>query len=436
MLLQIGSGRFYVVKSVDSTTQITLTEAYEGATAGGNAYTLTPLGTLPAALSSRFYAVADNKLIVGSGNVLTFSNGVSPGNAGMPPAGQLRWQTFTPSDKWEVPDGVQLLGMAALRDEVLVFTTGGLYVLGNVGFDLTDAAGNLQQTLRRVTPDLILWGDAGIASWGNALIVPATDGVWLVDGAGQPRLLSRSVPARVRNHVSLANQPGLAAVYRGHYLMPVLSAANAWADFMVCRADRPINVRGEGDVYPWTWLSGAGAKTGALAIRRVTAARPQLLGAAVGGSGSRVLNLSSYFEPAAPFKNDHDGTTHEWLVTMRDIVPDRLNIEAFVRQLRVRYEMLDAGADNPTISAWYSRGVLVVGTLWGTAIWGTDTWADTDTDYVQLSGQAPEDDGRKPYPWTVRKRARFIRFRLRSTSPVARLTLRNVEIKARPSGRE
>jgi hypothetical protein len=88
--------------------------------------------------------------------------------------------------------------MAALGDDVLVFTTAGLYVLGNIAYDLTDAAGNLQQTLRRMTPDLILWGDAGIASWGNELIVPATDGVWLVGAGGQIRLLSHSFGGRVR----------------------------------------------------------------------------------------------------------------------------------------------------------------------------------------------------------------------------------------------
>jgi hypothetical protein len=436
MLLQVGgSGRYYVVKSIDSTTQITLTEAFEGTTAAGQAYVLSPMGTLPAAQQSRYYAVAGNKLVIGSGNVITFSNGISPGGTGLPPAGQLRWQTFTATDKWQLPDGAQVSGIAALGDDVLVFTTAGLYVLGNIAYDLTDAAGNLQQTLRRTTPDLILWGDAGIASWGNELIVPATDGVWLVAAGGQIKLLSHSFGGRVRDHVSQSRQPGQATVYRGHYLLPVLSAANAWADAMVCRADRPVRV-GQAEVYPWTWLTGSGAKSGALGVRRASGARPRLVGAVPGSTGSRVLDLSGFFEPAAPVKNDHDGTTHEWLVTTRDITPDRLNIEAYVRQLRARYELIDAGTDNPTISAWYSGGAVATTTSnWGMN-WGSN-WSELDgADFLQLSGQAPEDDGRKPYPWRVGRRVRFVRFRLRNLTPAARLTLRNMEVKSRPSGRE
>jgi hypothetical protein len=153
MLLQIGSERYYVVKSVDSTTQITLTEAYEGTTGAGKAYTLTPMGTLPLAQQADFYAAAGDRLIVGKGNQIAFSNTRSPGGTGLPPAGQLRWQTFSPSDFWQLPDGVQLLGIATLRDACSSSRRPASIVLGNIAYDLTDPLGNLQQSLQRVSPD-------------------------------------------------------------------------------------------------------------------------------------------------------------------------------------------------------------------------------------------------------------------------------------------
>lgn len=552
MLLQIGTERFYVIASVDSTTQITLTEAYEGSTAAGKAYTLYPLATLPAAQQSDVYAVAGDRLLVFSGRTITFSNGRSPGDAGTPPAGQLRWQTFTATDRWEIPDGVQLLGAATLHDNVLVFTTGGVYALTNLAYDLTDAAGNLQQSLQRINPDLILWGNAGIASWGNALVVPATDGVWLLDGQNEPQKVSNSIPGRYVGYVQAAHRPGGAVVVRSHYCVPVVSAANGAIDFLVCRLDRPVRTS-IGIVFPWSWMSGAAAAVGALAVRQVQASSPKLLGAGIGPSntlvaanltafrlntggsilssqdryyvvtaivggveqsrtaellspkrtvgfssstqvvnltwdavpgatsyrvyrgttpggenafftvtggitnftdtgaagtagtppssgtgGARILDLSGLFQPSAAVKNDHDGTSF-WLdITTRDFTPDRLNIEALVKQLRVRYELLDAATDGPTISAWYSLGRAVSGqALWGHAVWGTDTWGASETsEEVQLSGQAPASDGRAPYVWSVGQRTRFIRFRLRNTQPVARLALRTLELKTRPSGRQ
>jgi hypothetical protein len=69
--------------------------------------------------------------------------------------------------------------------------------------------------------------------------------------------------------------------------------------------------------------------------------------------------------------------------------------------------------------------------LWGTGVWGG---SDTATE-AQLAGVAPEDDGRRPYNWSVNKRGRFIRFRFRSSAPAAKLVIRNLELFTRVSGR-
>jgi hypothetical protein len=123
-------------------------------------------------------------------------------------------------------------------------------------------------------------------------------------------------------------------------------------------------------------------------------------------ASSRVLDCSAYFEPSAGVKQDHDSTNFEYDLTTRDYTPDRLNINALVRKLRLRYELIDAGTDDPTLNAWYSLGAATsTGAVWGTSLWGTGVWggADTATE-AQLAGVAPEDDGRHPYNWSVNKR--------------------------------
>jgi hypothetical protein len=124
--------------------------------------------------------------------------------------------------------------------------------------------------------------------------------------------------------------------------------------------------------------------------------------------GSRILDNSTFFEPGVAVKNDHDGSTHEWSVTLGAFIPSRMNIEDLVRSLRVRYELIDAASDDPKLSAWYSLGRPASASLWGSSLWGTATWSTAD----QI-GRA-----------------------FRSIGPSAALRLRTVEMKSRPSGKE
>jgi hypothetical protein len=167
--------------------------------------------------------------------------------------------------------------------------------------------------------------------------------------------------------------------------------------------------------------------------RRAVAVDRQRL---IGGSGCAWSNLSSYFEPAAAVKNDHDGTTPRVGSSRRATsIPDRLNIEAFVRQLRARYELLDAA---PTTRR-ARRGIAAACSLsgcFGAPTSGAPTRGPTPTPTTCTSSRAgPRGRRAQAVPVAVRKRTRFIRFRLRRRRR-RRLTLRNVEIKARPSGRE
>jgi hypothetical protein len=430
MFLQIGAERYYVIASVDSDTQVTLTEAYEGSTGGGKAYTLSALATAPR--TSDYYAVGFDRLISVENDEIHFSRGVSPGGTGFPPVGNSQWQTFDATDMHKIPGGVRGIGAYFLRDTLYAFTSGGVYAVSNMAYDLTDDAGNQQQTLTRVSPDLTLWANEGLASYGDSMIVPATDGVWLLGGPTLQKL-SLSIDARYISYVRAGHKPGLATVYRGHYLLPILTSGNGLVEVLVCRLDRPQRTS-IGVVFPWTWLTGSGANLVGYSVRN--SAVPKLLGAGLQAS-SRVLDCSAYFEPSAGVKQDHDSTNFEYDLTTRDYTPDRLNINALVRKLRLRYELIDAATDDPTLNAWYSLGAATsTGAVWGTSLWGTGVWggADTATE-AQLAGVAPEDDGRHPYNWSVNKRGRFIRFRFRSSAPAAKLVIRNLELFSRVSGR-
>jgi len=109
-----------------------------------------------------------------------------------------------------------------------------------------------------------------------------------------------------------------------------------------------------------------------------------------------------------------------------------------LRKVRARVELIDAATDNPTIQADYSTGGKVLGqATWNGFNWNSGTlWAaPDDTAWTSLNGSAPEDDGQHPYPWHVNKRLRFVRVRLRSSSPAARLTLRALELFYRVTGK-
>lgn len=438
MFLQVGgSGRYYVVKSITDTTHLELTEAYEGSTGAGNAYVLSPLATAPR--TSDFYVAGDDRLVSLEGDEIRFSRARSPGTAGLPPVGNSQWQTFDATDFHKLPGGVKTLGGYFIGPVLYVFTTGGVFAVENMAYDLTDADGNVQQRLTRVSPDLVLWANEGLASFGDAVIVPATDGVWLFR-AGALEKLSVSIDPRYLAYVRAGYKPGLASVYRNHYLLPILSPTNVPVETLTCRLDRPTDIRGIGRVYPWTWQDGAaGAGVTGYTVRIGATQRTPMLIAAGSAASARVLDCSGFFEPSAANKHDHDGSTHEFDLTMRDVQPGALNIEALVRKVRARYELVDAATDDPKLSLWYSVGVKQDAgsvALWGSALWGTDTWGQTDAiEDVQAAGQAPEDDGRHPFTWKINERTRRIRLRLRSSDPSAKLVLRNVEIKSRRSAK-
>jgi hypothetical protein len=279
-----------------------------------------------------------------------------------------------------------------------------------------------------------------VTPWGAGAIVAATDGIYAVDGISQPQMLSRSITPRLVSYVRAGYKPGGIAVYKNHLLVPVLDASNFVVDQMVCRLDRQVRTP-QGDVFPWSFFSGHGGNVACWAVRAAGGSQrlPDLLGVAR-GSDARVVKAGSFFEPSATVKNDADATTHNLDVVTRDFETGG-GIFNLVRMLKLWYELIDAASDNPTVKVYYSTGPEQAGVpKWGAVTWGLFTWFSSDlAEFVLLANQAPESDGRMPYVWSgdqgMHAHTRFIRFRIRSSGPAARVVLRSLTAYVRLSAR-
>jgi len=415
---------------------------------GGQTYNGTALGT--AAKIGQFYAVAGNRLFVASGDTISFSD-IGAGGIGT--------VTFNATDYHQVPEGVQVIGLEGLRNALVAFTTGGVWVYSNIGFDLTDSAGNVQHRVDRYSRDLILWGDAGIAAWEGGLVVPALDDVWIMSlgvasEAPSPfQRISEPISGLYRAYVAAGYRPGQACVHRGHYLLPILNGETV-VDVLVCRVDR--------QEYPWSHLTGFGAEVPAFVVR-TTGSVPELIGTSAGTG--RVMDLH-YFEPTLDVARDANQTSHRWALQLRDYATGPLSLNT-VTKVRLGYDLGEMHAGPPPVA---------VETIWGAFSWGTTDWGTTPADLefegepyirlVELTGQppagqaqwglfdwgsenwgltsgadmiesdAPPDEfGTDPHTWHMARRRRFVRFRLECPRATSHLTVRWVEVYARSSGR-
>lgn len=420
MVLTIGS-RLYAVESVIDNTHLTLLRPFAGATAAGVAYSADPVAAVPAVYNpGGSWVVAGQRLISLKGDRVAMS-------------AQFASTEWDVTDEWLLPEGAQILGGATVDDTVMIFTTSGLWTLGNLDYDLTDAAGNTQQQLRRTNGDLVLWGEAGIATWENGLVVPCADGVWLL--GGRTDLLSVSITPLYADYLAKGYRVGQATVYRGHYLLPVLDSGGSPIDLLVCRLDRPVEVRRFGRVWPWTNWAGAGAEVAALAVRvgAGTARQPVLLGADRTAT-SRVISF-------APFQPDGPGVDHDGSVVVPEFVPrdvatgGRAQNENLVKRVRVRYELV-APTTTAVLKAWHASDARPNAVTWGSFVWGQATWQDQEgLGFSRLATDGPEDSGARPFSWRVNRRRRYFRIKLRCEDECQRFVLRSVEVTVRPSGR-
>lgn len=392
-----------VVSSVASNTLLNLARPWEGATGTGYAYIVSPLDSPVVELdglapSTIFASVANRLLWVPLGQNLVAFSGIGQ------PAVVDDFHGFS----------AKPIALAALRDSGMVFTEGGVYQISNMAYELVDAAGNPQQRVDLVNADLIAWGHEGIAPWAGALVVPALDNIWLLDGVSSPTQIGTGILDLYLSYVRAGYVAGVAEVFNGHYFLPILNPASSYAfvDLLVCRLRPPAG--GTGPV--WTQLANSAAAVRGLAER---SSNPPLLLGASSLSASRVTNLTGFFTPSSTAKTDADGTGATFSYTTRAFSTGNLQSN-FVKKVRARYVLTDAASDNPTMQCEVSINGAAFSTLNRTTT-GT---------------QAPESDGSVTYSWVVGKRARSVRFRFSSqaASPLD-CTFKAVEIFTRHTGR-
>jgi hypothetical protein len=429
MLMQVGNERVYAIESVDSTTQVTLRDAYEGTTGAGKSYTFYPIYEMRTADPypiSQHYAFAGGRLLYVSENRMGFAGIDVAGGKSVP-------HTQGANDFHGFPGGVEILGLDSIGDAAVVFTSAGIWTVQGLSYEIVDEFGNAQHRRDNVNRDIALWGNgAGTSAWLSSLIVPGTDALYTFDLTNGVAQLSVTIENRYREYVRQGLIPGRPDIYQNHLILPIIQTDGSWVDTLVCRLDRPGESRGQ-VAYPWSRQDGSGAALAAVAVRAAANDDPILFGAQSATNGD-LLKLNRWFEPDADVKNDHDGTIHDFSLITRDYLTGSLNLNR-VRKFRAHYDMTDAASDDPVILTEYAIPGESNETApqWGNVQWGNFQWgSDADT-WNLLDGAAPETDDREPFVWWINRRVRAIRLRVRSSGSCAKLTLRHLELFVAPS---
>lgn len=434
MLFQHGNERTYVVASVTDNTHLVLRDNYEGTTLAGATYTASPLYTVTTADPYETMTapwVCANRLVWGVGNLVKFSPIDSP-------------HSVSATDFHELPEGAQVLGGAAVGDTSLIFTTEGVWTLSGLPFEIVDpATGNPQHRLKLLSRDIILANPTGIAGWQQALVVPATDGIYLMDGVSSPEKLSKPVDDLYIPYIDQGLRPGQAVVHRRHYILPIIDTNAVVHDTLVCRLDRPVKSRGQ-VTFPWSRLADVGANSPAYAVRIGSTTPEPLLLAAEGNTTSRAIDCSAFFSPSSSYKADQDGTAHAFDVITRDYETGN-KTKNVIRRVRPRFEGADADADDPELDILYGLGATdptlpywgASDGLWGSGFGpgGDQPWTDSsEANFTTACTLGEDPAGTEAHRCRIGKSSRYIRYRVRSSDPWADLNLRALETFIRPSG--
>jgi len=444
MLIQRGNERVYVVASVDSNTQLTLRDAYEGVTGAGVAYTAHNIYTITAAdpyVASDTYAVSTSRLLYHDERNIYFT----PLRTSAP---QENPHTTNTNDYHTVPEGVRVTGIASLGQIVLIFTTGGVWRLSGLAYDIVDTAtGDPQHSFELLSRDYVLASPAGMAMWEQYLIVPCTDGIYLIDGTSAPVRISKSIDPLWQEYVRLGYRTGGAAVYKSRYFLPIISASGV-KDVLVCRLDRGARDRRRKITFPWSRLRNSGAEMAAYAVKNAADPRqPKLLGAEYEDT-ARITDCSGYFKPGEANKLDADGTTPDFEVVTRDYETGGLTLNT-LRYARLGYELVADAGDSPCLVLDYASGIRLEGApVWGdpAGAWGvgfgpsgTSPWtalADGEFSPVTRGGvrDCAPPTRLTPHRFRLNKRLRYARLRLRAVDGPAELcVIRRLELQIRPS---
>lgn len=367
------------------------------------------LGTYSFGDTTTYYTSVANRLVFGFGSTVKFSH---VGDAG----------TVDSTDEWTIPDGATILGVTNVRDSCVVFTDRGTYVISNMALNLTDTDGNVQQRLDLYARDLRLWGTgaASVVGYGGGLIVPTQDGIWLMQLGVESEVaaplveLEKAIQSDYRTYVRSGFVPGQAAIFQGHYFLPMIfGSPSVCTSMLVCKLAQPSRRGGSGPA--WTSFNFA-AGTSGRGARAVTVSRDglALYGATEKtpfGTDSRMATLN-YLDSSKGTK-EADGGINSLRVTTRGFASGPASLNTFVKA-RVSYELTDEGTDNPTMAA---------------------SFVPSGESAIPLTGTAPETSGGDPvHAWTIGKRGRFGSVMLEVEDP-GPASISRVEVFSRLSGR-
>jgi len=426
-LFQIGNERIYVAASVDTDTQITLRDAYQGTTGGGKSYALSPVYTVsePDPYETwDFVTECANRLIVASGRTIKFTEVKNP-HAFTNGLGTVNEHTL--------PGGTWIVGLATVAQTVIIFTTAGAWVLDGLALDITDLNGNPQHRLQQLSSEVVLAGASGLAASEQRIVVPATDGIYLMDGISTPERISRPIDRLYRKRIVDGYPLGEAVVHRGHYFLPILDTSGNVRDLFVCRLDRPTHVRQQKG-FPWSRFTGDGGEVTAFATRASAGPRQPLLLGAQARDPSRVVDCR-YFEPDELRATDADGSTHDFDLITRDIETGG-GTENVVRAVPLRYELVEGKGGEPRLKLFWSDGSLFGGEAeWDEVEWDAFDWVSEGAVFYATAADGPASDGRRPVKFRINKRLRYGRFRISTTgSSPSSFVLRSLAMDTRPSG--
>lgn len=409
ILTNSGSSKQGIVAQVLTNTSLTLTAPWAGTTATA-AYVLSRIlnlnhSSLPSLDSaSRVAAVGTPPRLV-----MTIGNRAYLTEAGDP------W-AFPTLQYLELPDGAVIVGASGIGDEVLLFTTEGVWAGSNLSFDAVDGFGNPQWQQHRIS-DVVLWGEAGVATWHEGLIVCGVDDIHLLGFDGSSSSLTgdpenEKIRPLYRSYTKTAGlQPGIPCVHRGHLFVPILSGATV-TDGLVCRLDRGAN---------WARWSGH-ASGGSYAIRAGTATRaPTLLSVKT----QRVTDLSACFDPTTTNAVEADSSVPDCTITTRDYPTSGNNQPGTVAKARGRYVLTDDGSGataDPTVALAVT----------------SDQDGGSFTTLTDVGGEAATaggglSDGSQYSWWGVGKRRDRVRFQITQAGACASFVWRSLELHIRES---
>jgi hypothetical protein len=430
MLLRVeaGDGRVYVVEAINSTTSLTLQDPYEGATETGRAYTLNPVYRADSKTDPyeqfEYVTTCANRWVFARGRKIKFTAVNNP-HSFLSSLGTV--------NEHEVPEGVEITGLSTVGNTTLVSTTGGVWTLEGLPLEITDLNGNSQHKLQRLTGDIVLAGSSGIASYGQSLVVPAGDGVYLMDGISTPRRISKPIERPYRQLLKDDYRIGGAFVFNSHYFLPfLLSGSNRVKAVYVCRLDRPTSDRDQ-TIYPWSQMAGDGGRV-ACYVRRAARdpQQPRLLGTQT-SAPSRLLDCSGYFTPARGIEHDGDGTAPTLELVTR-AYPTGAETVNRVRAILPLYELF-VGSESPKLQFSYNDGTAKpTGPTFGSGVkFGSGVeFGGTAGGWTPIGELGPS-DGRDPGRLPVNKKARHIRYRIRSVGATPMCAIRSFTQTIRPS---